>query len=95
MNQLLKMEQDAADFHGDNMDPYDPSRPSQNDELRWLTAERHLDNRECDAELAALLSTTEIMIASFYKVSNSTQRIGQIFFGHGETSSFRREKVSL
>ena len=76
---LSSSEQAAADFLSDNMDPNDPSRPSPNDERQWPTAARHPFNKERDAELAELLITTEIMIPSFCKASNSTQRLCQSF----------------
>ena len=52
--------------------------PSQNDAARtWPSALRHTIDRKRDAELANAVSTTEIMVADFYKTGYLSQRTGQ------------------
>ena len=51
--------------------------PSPNDVRPWPTAQRHANDRERDAELANVLSRTEIMVANFNKIGHLTERVGQ------------------
>ena len=58
----------------------DEDAPSSNDATRpWPSALRHANDREHDAELANVLSRTEIMVARFYKEGHLTLKLGQLF----------------
>ena len=58
------MENDEAPLPNDDAPP-------------WPSATRHTIERERDAELARVLSKTEILIADFYKSGHLTLRRGQ------------------
>ena len=51
----------------------DNAAPSPNDERRWPLAKRKGFNREHDAELARILSRTEILVAGFVEQCRLSQ----------------------
>ena len=55
----------------------DPLTASQHDILPSPSAKKHAFDRKRDAELAGVLTRTEIMVEDFHRLSRESQRVGQ------------------
>ena len=76
----------------------DNASPSPNDERRWPLAKRKGYNREHDAELARILSRTEILVAGFVEQCRLSQSEGQALLDllrhpHFDLSEIRSQNI--